>query len=92
MTGRFYWPALDRRELQVSGQGASEQWASSGWAAGEQARSPAAGVEEEITPPATPFNPSGYTNHNVDTPLSGACHVLWGPTGTPWGRAEGCNM
>ena len=38
------------------------------------------------------LNPSGYTIHNVDAPLSGACHVLWGPTGTPWGRAEGCNM
>ena len=38
------------------------------------------------------INPSGYTIHNVDAPLSGACHVLWGPTGTPWGRAEGCNI
>ena len=35
-------------------------------------------------------NPSGYTNPNGDAPLSGAWHVLWGPTGTPWGRAEGC--
>ena len=38
------------------------------------------------------LNPSGYAIHNVDAPLSRARHVLWGPTGTPWGRAEGCNM
>ena len=25
----------------------------------------------------------------MDAPLSRAWHVLWGPTGTPWGRAEG---
>ena len=44
--------ALDRHKLQVSGQGAGEQWASSGWAAGEQARSPAAsGDEAEAAPP-----------------------------------------
>ena len=42
---------------------------------------------------ATTFNLSGWTNHNVDTPLSGACHrCRWGPTGTPWGRAEGSTM
>eukprot|EP00964_Phaeocystis_antarctica_P011757 scaffold6494_cov39-Phaeocystis_antarctica.AAC.1 len=35
---------------------------------------------------------SGRAIHNVDAPLSGAWHVLWGPTGTPWGRAEGCAM
>ena len=40
--------------------------------------------------PPLPLNPSGYTNPNGDAPLSGAWHVLWGPTGTPWGRAEGC--
>ena len=28
-------------------------------------------------------NPSGWTVLNEDAPLSGACHVLWGPTGTP---------
>ena len=38
------------------------------------------------------LNPSGWINDNVDAPLSGACHVLWGPTGTPWGRAEACTM
>ena len=38
------------------------------------------------------LNPSGYGIDIVDAPLSGAWHVLWGPTGTPWGRAEGCNM
>ena len=38
------------------------------------------------------FNPSGYVNHNVDTPLSRAWHVLWGPTGTPWARADGWDM
>eukprot|EP00964_Phaeocystis_antarctica_P025847 scaffold14531_cov63-Phaeocystis_antarctica.AAC.1 len=38
------------------------------------------------------FNPSGSGIDIVDAPLSGAWHVLWGPTGTPWGRAEGCNM
>ena len=38
------------------------------------------------------INPSGYTIPHEDAPLSGAWHVLWGPTGTPWGRAEGCNM
>ena len=38
------------------------------------------------------LNPSGYGINIVDAPLSGAWHVLWGPTGTPWGRAEGCNM
>ena len=38
------------------------------------------------------FNPSGWGIHNVDAPLSGACHVLWGATGAPWGRAEGCTM
>ena len=37
-------------------------------------------------------NPSGYGMDIVDAPLSGAWHVLWGATGTPWGRAEGCNM
>ena len=44
--------ALDRHALQVSGQQASEQRASSGWAAGERERSPAAGGgEAETTPP-----------------------------------------
>ena len=38
--------ALDRHALQVSGQQASEQRASSGWAAGERERSPAAGGGE----------------------------------------------
>eukprot|EP00964_Phaeocystis_antarctica_P017945 scaffold9962_cov63-Phaeocystis_antarctica.AAC.1 len=38
------------------------------------------------------LNPSGWGIDIVDAPLSGAWHVLWGPTGTPWGRAEGCNM
>eukprot|EP00964_Phaeocystis_antarctica_P148416 scaffold115258_cov48-Phaeocystis_antarctica.AAC.1 len=38
------------------------------------------------------INPSGWGIDIVDAPLSGAWHVLWGPTGTPWGRAEGCNM
>jgi hypothetical protein len=38
------------------------------------------------------FNPSGWGIDIVDAPLSGACHVLWGPTGTPWWRAEGCTM
>ena len=42
--------------------------------------------------PPPPLNPSGYGINIVDAPLSGAWHVLWGPTGTPWGRAEGCNM
>ena len=37
-------------------------------------------------------NPSSWGINIVDAPLSGAWHVLWGPTGTPWGRAEGCNM
>ena len=37
-------------------------------------------------------NPSGSVIRNADAPLSGACHVLWRPTGTPWGRAEGCTM
>ena len=40
----------------------------------------------------TGLNPSGWGIDIVDAPLSGAWHVLWGPTGTPWGRAEGCNM
>ena len=44
--------ALDRHALQVSGQQASEQRASSGWAAGEREPSPAAGDGEvETTPP-----------------------------------------
>ena len=52
VTGRKVEIALDRHKLQVSGQGAGEQWASSGWAAGEQARSPAAGGDEaEAAPP-----------------------------------------
>jgi hypothetical protein len=38
------------------------------------------------------LNPSGWGINIVDAPLSGACHVLWGPTGTPWWRAEGCTM
>ena len=38
------------------------------------------------------FNPSGRGIRIADAPLSGAWHVLWGPTETPWGRAEGCNM
>ena len=38
------------------------------------------------------FNPSGSVIHNVDAPLSGGCHLLWRPTGTPWGRAEACTM
>ena len=37
-------------------------------------------------------NPSSWGINIVDAPLSGAWHVLWGPTGTPWGRAEGCNF
>ena len=41
---------------------------------------------------AVTVNPSGYKIRNADDPLSGACHVLWGPTGAPWGRAEGCTM
>eukprot|EP00964_Phaeocystis_antarctica_P131035 scaffold94896_cov69-Phaeocystis_antarctica.AAC.5 len=38
------------------------------------------------------INPSGWGINIVDAPLSGAWHVLWGPTGTPCGRAEGRNM
>ena len=37
-------------------------------------------------------NPSGYGIDIVDAPLSRAWHVLWGPTGTAWGLAEGYNM
>ena len=47
--------ALDRHKLQVSGQAAGKERASSGWAAGEQERSPAAGDDEaETTPPRVP--------------------------------------
>ena len=38
------------------------------------------------------LNPSSRGINIVDAPLSGACHVLWGATGTLWGRAEGCTM
>ena len=38
------------------------------------------------------LNPSGWGINIVDAPLSGAWHVLWGPTGTPWARADGCHM
>ena len=37
------------------------------------------------------INPSGWGINIVDAPLSGAWHVLWGATGTPLGRAEGCS-
>ena len=47
--------ALDRHKLQVSGQAAGKKRARSGWAAGEQERSPAAGGDEaETTPPRVP--------------------------------------
>ena len=54
VTRRKVEMALDRHALQVSGQQAtaSEQRASSGWAAGEREQSPAAGGgEAETTPP-----------------------------------------
>ena len=37
-------------------------------------------------------NPSGRGIRIADAPLSGACHVLWGPTGIPWERAERCDV
>eukprot|EP00964_Phaeocystis_antarctica_P033881 scaffold19226_cov75-Phaeocystis_antarctica.AAC.1 len=37
-------------------------------------------------------NPSGGGMRNAHAPLSGAWHVLWGPTGTPWARPDGCVM
>ena len=43
-------------------------------------------------PPRKRVNPSGYGIDIVDAPLSRAWHVLWGATGTAWGRAEGYNM
>ena len=49
-------------------------------------------IQRALTKLYAAINPSGYTILNEDAPLSGACRVLWGPTGTPWGRAEGCTM
>ena len=49
VTRRKVENALDRYALQVSGQQASGQRASSGWAAGERERSPAAGGGEAET-------------------------------------------
>ena len=49
VTRRKVENALDRHALQVSGQQASGQRASSGWAAGERERSPAAGGGEAET-------------------------------------------
>ena len=51
--------ALDRHKLQVSRQAAGKERASSGWAAGEQERSPAAGDDEAETTPPRPAAAAG---------------------------------